>query len=79
MVFRPSTTPLPPSRGRVSFELDPSGAAYGAGPGPDDRRIRTRGTWSLEGDVLTLRLPGQTDQRFRVESVDADRLVVKRT
>lgn len=78
MVFRRSETPLPPSRGRMSFELEPSGVAHSVGPGPDDRRVRAEGSWRLEGSVLKLQLPDQAEQQFQVESVDDERLIVKR-
>src|SRR4051794_28829227 len=78
MVFRRSEVSLPPSRGRMTFSLEPSGNADVGGPGPDDRRAHNQGSWDLRGDVLTLRVPGQGEQRFQIVSADGERLVVRR-
>jgi len=78
MVFRPSGTDFPPSRGRMSFDLGATGVARSGGPGPDDRRITVEGTWNLDGNLLTLRMPGQAEQRFEITSLDNKRLVVRR-
>jgi hypothetical protein len=79
MVFRRSESEFPPSRGRMSFDLNRDGVAHLTGPGPDDRRIRRQGTWNLDGNLLTLRLPGRPEQRFEIQSVDDQRLVARRT
>lgn len=78
LVFRPAETPLPPSRGRVVLRLDASGVAGGGGPGPDDRSVRSQGSWELAGNVLTVRLSGMPEQRFHIESVDQERLIARR-
>jgi hypothetical protein len=77
-VFRPASYPLPPSRGRKSFQLSPGGKLGAAGPGPDDRTVTSQGTWSMSGgDVLTMTSGGATT-RMQILSVDKDKLVVKR-
>jgi hypothetical protein len=77
MVFRPSEHDFPPARGRDSFELAPGGELRRRGPGPDDRPVESGGTWSLECELI-LRTQGRADQHFEIESVDEDRLVVRR-
>jgi len=78
MVFRPQSYPLPPSRGRKSFQLVPGGQLRGAGPGPDDRTVASEGTWSMSGpDVLTMKSAGNTTE-MKILSVDKEKLVVKR-
>jgi hypothetical protein len=78
MVFRPESYPLPPSRGRKSFQLAPGGLLRGTGPGPDDRTVASEGTWSMSGpDVLTMKSAGVTTE-MKLLSVDKEKLVVKR-
>lgn len=78
MAFRRSELDFTPSRGRTSFDLDADGAVRMEGPGPDDRSIHREGTWTLDGNLLSLHLPGQREQRFEVHSVDRERLLVRR-
>lgn len=60
-VYRPSTTELPPSRGRDSVTLREDGTAVAGLPGPADAGVTTEdGTWRLEGDVLNVDCPGWT-------------------
>ena len=72
MVFRPSSHPLPPSRGRLVLELRPDGTSVTRAPGPTDAPVDTEGRWSLEGDRLVV-----GDRAWTVASADADRLVLK--
>jgi hypothetical protein len=53
-VFRPTGTDLPPARGRTSLTLLAGGDATAGFPGADDRGVTDDGTWSLDGDVLTV-------------------------
>jgi hypothetical protein len=75
MVFRPATHPLPPSRGRTSFELRPDGTYVESSPGPVDVPEETKGSWSLEGDRLMLRAeddrPGHA---WEITTAEDDRL-----
>ncbi|MDY7805348.1 hypothetical protein [Burkholderia stagnalis] len=78
-VFRPSGTPLAPSRGRSGFKFYADGRVDVTGPGADDRRITTQGTYTLSPDgKLTVKLPGKAEEVMQVHSLDPDRLVVKR-
>jgi hypothetical protein len=70
-VFRPESYPLPPSRGRKSFQLAPGGQLRGAGPGPDDRTVSSQGTWSLSGpNSLTMKPAGGATTEMTILSVD---------
>src|SRR5256885_16207397 len=48
MVFRPAEVDLPPSRGRVAFELRPDGTFAESGIGPTDRPEAASGRGGLE-------------------------------
>jgi hypothetical protein len=80
MVFRPADHEFPPSRGRVTYDLSAHGALSGAAPGPTDRPADTAGTWELQDDgrTLVLRVEGQAEQRLQIESLEDDRMVVRR-
>ena len=79
MVFRPASHPLPPSRGRLSFELRPDGTYVESAPGPVDVPEKSGGEWALEGDRLVLGAEGdRPGWAWEVASVEDDRLVVKR-
>jgi hypothetical protein len=78
MVFRPAEWRFPPSRGRRSFELRADGSLGASGPGPDDRRVESEGTWRLlEGGVLELDRPNGP-WRMHILEAEPDRLVVER-
>ncbi len=77
IVFRPHDYAFPPARGRSGFTLTEEGAVRTASPGPDDRLLKTEGSWGIDGDQLTidcLALSGV----FRVESAQRDKLVLIR-
>jgi hypothetical protein len=76
-VFRSPEHAFPRSRGRGSLELSPNGTAREGAPGPDDRRALSEGTWRQDGKVLTVELENGVVKEFRIESVDADRLVLR--
>lgn len=79
MVFRPASHPLPPSRGRLSFELRGDGTYVESAPGPVDVPEESGGDWALEGDRLVLGAKGDHAGRaWEVASVEDDRLIVKR-
>ena len=77
MIFRPSTYPFLPSRGRYGYQIEKGGGLKVIRPGPTDKREITDGTWSIEEDsILMLRPAGGASLRFRIISVDAERLVL---
>ena len=79
LVFRPASDPLPPSRGRVSFDLRPDGSFSERSPGPVDLPEESKGNWSLDGGHLVLRGPdGQLRHDWEVAAVEAGRLRLKR-
>lgn len=81
MVFRPASFSFPRSRGRTSFELGSDGVLSESGIGPDDRRLRTAGTWKLEDDDKLTFYTGSQSVPHRVmhiTSVDKNRLIVKK-
>jgi hypothetical protein len=79
MVFRPATDPLPPSRGRTSFDLRPDGTFVGSSPGPVDVPEETRGSWSLDGDRLVLRPDdGRSADAWRIVAAESGRLVLRK-
>ncbi|NML32755.1 hypothetical protein [Paraburkholderia antibiotica] len=78
-VFRPGGTPLGPSRGRSAYEFHADGRVSVSGPGPDDRRRAVEGSYALAPDgTLTIKVAGRADEVMQVQSLDSDRLVVKR-
>jgi hypothetical protein len=79
MVFRPADRTFPPSRGRTSFELRPDGTYVETSPGPVDVPVESEGSWSLEGDRLTLGAGGdRPGHAWEISSAEPDRLTVKR-
>jgi hypothetical protein len=77
-VYRPAKYPFRPSRGRQGFHLQLDGTMSSRRPGPADQTMTTVGTWKLTGDQLELSAPGET-QVLCVESIESDRLVVRKT
>ena len=81
MVFRPAEVELPPSRGRVAFELRPDGTFVESGIGPTDRSEPASGRWQLEdGEKIVLGegAKGGVPRVMRISAVDEDRLVVEK-
>ena len=79
MVFRPADTELPPARGRMGFELREDGSFAEAGLGARDVPEEASGSWTLEGDTITLS-EGATQgvpREMEVVSAGPDRLVVR--
>ena len=80
MVFRPADAELPPSRGRLAFELRADGSFAETGLGPADVPEEATGSWTLEG--ATIRLSDGAAQGVPREMVvlrtDDERLVVRR-
>jgi len=79
MVFRPSTHPFAPSRGRTSFDLRPDGTYVEGSPGPVDQPEHSTGSWSRDSDRLILRAEGDRPGHvWDIAAAAADRLVVKK-
>jgi hypothetical protein len=79
MVFRPEGHPLPPSRGRTSFELRPDGTYVESSPGPVDAPEESAGSWSLEGDRLILGAEGdRPGHAWEITGAEDDRLTVRK-
>ena len=80
MVFRPAGTDLPPSRGRTAFELRADGTFAETGLGATDVPEEATGSWTLEGDTITLS-EGATQgvpRQMEVVTADEERLVIRR-
>ena len=78
MVFRPAGTDLPPSRGRMAFELRADGTFAETGLGATDVPEEATGSWALEGDMITLS-EGATQgvpREMEVVTADEERLVI---
>jgi hypothetical protein len=80
MVFRPAEHELPPSRGRVSFELRSDGSFSEAGLGAADVPDEATGSWSLEHGAIRLGqgAPGGVPRDLPIASLDGERLVIRR-
>ena len=81
MVFRPADYELPPSRGRVAFELRPDGSFVEAGLGAADVPEEASGTWDLEDDeriVLSQGASQGVPRQMRIASAEQDRLVIEK-
>ena len=78
-VYRPAGYPFPPSRGRKGFHLQPGGILASRKPGPTDQTVIAAGKWTLAGEQLELSPHGEGTQILSIESVEPDRLVVRKT
>jgi hypothetical protein len=79
MVFRPADRPFPPARGRTSLELRPDGTYVETYPGPVDVPEESEGSWSLEGDQLTLGAKGdRPGQVWEISRAENDRLTFRK-
>jgi hypothetical protein len=79
MVFRPDSYPMPPSRGRSSFELHQNGSMVRSMPGPTDVRSKSAGRWRIEnGNLLLSGDAGTKPTVYKLKTVEPDRLVVER-
>lgn len=78
MVFRPAGTDLPPSRGRIAFELRADGTFAETGLGATDIPEEATGSWVLKGHTITLS-EGATQgvpREMEVVTADKERLVI---
>jgi hypothetical protein len=81
IVFRPAEHELPPSRGRMAFELRPDGTFAESGLGPADVPEEASGTWELDDGeriVLSEGAAQGVPRVLKIVSCDEDRLVIKR-
>lgn len=79
MIFVSPGRPLPPSRGRASFELRSDGTYVESSPGPVDAPVESGGRWWLEGERLLWAAEGDRRTAWEIVAADAERLVVKRS
>ncbi len=80
MVFRPAGTDLPPSRGRMAFDLRADGTFAETGLGAADVPEEATGSWAVEGETITLS-EGATQsvpREMEVVSADEERLVIQK-
>jgi hypothetical protein len=81
-VYRPASYVFPPSRGRKSFEIKPSGKLIEHPIGPSDRSEETPGTWKLGDDDTTLTFYPEASSKparvMRIASVDKEKLVIRK-
>src|SRR5262245_55790425 len=77
-VFRPSSYPFPPSRGRSGYTFSADGTVKRRGIGPTDISTVKEGQWQIdpaEPDKVRLELDGKT-KVLRVRDLDQDRMVI---
>ncbi|MGZ5403726.1 MAG: hypothetical protein ACXWDL_03680 [Nocardioides sp.] len=80
MVFRPAGTDLPPSRGRVGFELRADGTYAETGLGATDVPEEATGRWAMVGDTITLTggAAQGVPREMEVVTADEERLVIQK-
>jgi hypothetical protein len=79
MVYRPAGGSLPPARGRTSLEFRPDGTYVESAPGPVDApETAATGSWSLQGDKLTLEAEGSEPSALEITGAEPDRLTIKK-
>jgi hypothetical protein len=80
LVFRRDGADLPPSRGRMAFELRADGTFAEAGLGAADAPEEASGTWSVDGDTITLSEGAAqgVPRVMEVVAADGERLVVRK-
>lgn len=80
-VFRPSDAPdLTPSRApRTAYDLASGGELTTYAAGADDRRLPGAGKWRVDGEHLVLEPADGPTQRYVVDEVTPDRLVLRDT
>lgn len=75
IVLRPDSADLPLGRGRRQIDLIPPATLVVGSPGPTDRLEGRSGTWSADGDELTLSAPGW-EGCYRIRQLGDDILVI---
>lgn len=76
IVLRPDGVDIPPARGRRQIDLIPPSELIAGRPGPTDRTTAQSGTWSADGDELTLAAPGW-DGCYAIAQLGDDILVIR--
>jgi hypothetical protein len=79
LVFRPAEYELPPSRGRMAFELRPDGTFREEGLGAADVPEQASGSWKLEDEeriVLSGGATGGVPRVMSISSCSSERLVI---
>lgn len=77
-VFYRDGSDIPPARGRSQLRLDDQGLALGGRPGPSDKTVAAgSGGWQLDGEVLTIDLPGW-EGRYEIETAQDDKLILRK-
>jgi len=80
IVFRTAEYDFAPRRApRDSLSLGPGGRLETGSPGPADRSVVAAGTWTVEGEELTISGSSRLAGRFQVVAVDEERLVLRRS
>jgi|tagenome__1003787_1003787.scaffolds.fasta_scaffold18917997_1 hypothetical protein len=69
---------VPPSRSWRILEIGADGQVREGVPGPDDRGQWQVGTWTLDGDRLTITLPDRPPEVLDIEGVTPDRIAARR-
>lgn len=78
-VFRPGGAPLPPSRGRIAFDLRSDATCDYQSLARDDRHESSGGHWRFDATTgtLSVTLPDGSNQDFLVLSANKDKLVLQ--
>ncbi|WP_066910256.1 hypothetical protein [Millisia brevis] len=77
IVLRPDSADIPPARGRRQIDLIPPSELLVGHPGPTDATATRSGTWSAEGDELTLDGPGWAGC-YGIAQLGEDILVIRK-
>ena len=80
VVYRRSSYPFPPSRGREALRLSADGTMIRAAVGATDLHRHGQGRWRLQDGILHLEFDGNEDASRALDLVEAspERLAVKR-
>ena len=61
------------------LQLNPNGTLVMSKPGPTDQTQESEGTWKLQGQKLKLSPQGEGARVLEIESVEPDRMVVRKS
>lgn len=76
-VYRPSTYPFPPARGRDGFEIKKSGTVISHPIAAADGNRTVREKWKLNKNKQELIITGKTVRRFKIVSLSREKLTLK--